>query len=47
LESNPTESQQVIKNLRIQLEEAKRIEYTLEYQKQCLEDNITTQKEEA
>jgi hypothetical protein len=40
-------AQQVIKNLRTQLEEARRIEETLEYQKQCLEANITTQKEEA
>ena len=39
--------QHVIKNLRVQLEEARRIEENLEYQKQCLEDNITTQKEEA
>jgi hypothetical protein len=40
-------AQQVIKNLRAQLEEARRIEETLEYQKQCLEANIATQKEEA
>jgi chromosome segregation ATPase len=39
--------QQVIKNLRAQLEEARRIEETLEYQKKCLEANIATQKEEA
>jgi hypothetical protein len=39
--------QQVIKNLRAQLEEARRIEETLEYQKKCLEDNIAAQKEEA
>jgi hypothetical protein len=39
--------QQVIKNLRAQLEEAKRIEETLEYQKKCLEANIATQKEDA
>jgi hypothetical protein len=38
--------QQVIKNLRAQLEEARRIEETLEYQKKCLEANIATQKEE-
>ena len=38
--------QQVIKNLRAQLEEARRIEETLEYQKQCLEANMATQKEE-
>jgi hypothetical protein len=40
-------AQQVIKNLRTQLEEARRIEETIEYQKICLEANITTQKEEA
>jgi hypothetical protein len=39
--------QQVIKNLRAQLEEARRIEETLEYQKKCLEANIASQKEEA
>jgi hypothetical protein len=39
--------QKVIKNLRAQLEEARRIEETLEYQKKCLEANIETQKEEA
>ena len=39
--------QQVIKNLRDQLEQAIRIEETLEYQKKCLEANIATQKEEA
>jgi small-conductance mechanosensitive channel len=38
--------QQVIKNLRAQLEEARRIEETLEYQNKCLEANIATQKEE-
>ena len=38
--------QQVIKNLRNQLEEARRIEETLEYQKKCLEANIATQKED-
>jgi hypothetical protein len=38
---------QVIKNLRAQLEEARRIEETLEYQKKCLEANIAAQKEEA
>jgi hypothetical protein len=38
--------QQVIKNLRAQLEEAKKIEETLEYQKKCLEDNIAAQKED-
>jgi chromosome segregation ATPase len=40
-------AQQVIKNLRTWLEEAKRIEETLEYKKQCLEANIIAQKEEA
>jgi hypothetical protein len=39
--------QQVIENLRAQLEEARRIEETLEYQKKCLESNIAAQKEEA
>jgi hypothetical protein len=39
--------QQVIKNLRAQLEETRRIEETLEYQKKCLEANIEAQKEEA
>jgi hypothetical protein len=38
--------QQVIKNLRDQLEEARRIEETLKYQKKCLESNIATKKEE-
>jgi hypothetical protein len=38
--------QKVIKNLRAQLEEGKRIEETLEYQKKFLEDNIAAQKEE-
>jgi hypothetical protein len=32
--------QQVIKNLRAQLEEARRIVETLEYQKKCSEANI-------
>jgi hypothetical protein len=41
------EAQHVITNLRTQLEEARKIEENLEYQKQCLETNITTQKEEA
>jgi hypothetical protein len=41
------ESQQVIENLRTQLEEARKIEENLEYQKQCLETNIETKKEEA
>jgi hypothetical protein len=41
------ESQQVIENLRTQLEEARKIEENLEYQKQCLETNIAAQKEEA
>jgi hypothetical protein len=38
--------QQVIKNLRAQLEEARRIEETLEYQKKYLEANIAAQKED-
>jgi hypothetical protein len=38
--------QQVIKNLGAQMEEARRIEETLEYQKKCLEANIATQKED-
>ena len=33
-------------NLRTQLEEAKKIEENLEYQKQCLETNIAAEKEE-
>jgi hypothetical protein len=41
------ESQQVIENLRTQLEEARKIEENLEYQKQCLEANIAAHKEEA
>ena len=41
------EAQQVIENLRNQLEEARNIEENLEYQKQCLETNIVAQKEEA
>ena len=41
------ESQQVIENLRTQLEEARKIEENLEYEKQCLETNIAAQKEEA
>jgi hypothetical protein len=36
--------QHVIKNLRAQLKEAKRIDETLEYQKKCLEANIAAQK---
>jgi hypothetical protein len=39
--------QQVIKNLRAQLEEARRIGETLEYQNKCLEANIAAQKEES
>ena len=39
--------QKVTKNLRDQLEEARRIEETLKYQKKCLEANIAAQKEEA
>jgi hypothetical protein len=38
--------QQVINNLRSQLEYTKRIEETLGYQKKFLESNIATQKEE-
>jgi hypothetical protein len=38
--------QQFIKNLRAQLEEARRIEETLEYQNKFLEANIAAQKEE-
>jgi hypothetical protein len=38
--------QEVTKNLRAQLEEARRIEEILEYQKKCLEANIAAQKEE-
>jgi hypothetical protein len=41
------EAQQVIENLRTQLEEARKIEENLEYQKQYLEANIEAQKEEA
>jgi len=41
------EAQQVIDNLRTQLEEARNIEENLEYQKKCLETNIEAQKEEA
>jgi chromosome segregation ATPase len=41
------EAQQVITNLRTQLEEARKIKENLEYQKQCLETNIASQKEEA
>ena len=33
-------------NLRTQLEEAKKIEENLEYQKKCFETNIAAQKEE-
>jgi hypothetical protein len=40
------EAQQFIENLRTQLEEGRKIEENLEYQKPCLETNITTQKEE-
>ena len=39
------EAQQVIENLRTQLEEAKNMEENLEYQKQYLEANIAAQKE--
>ena len=41
------EAQQVIDNLRTQLEEVRKIEENLEYQKQYLEANIEAQKEEA
>jgi hypothetical protein len=41
------EAQQVIENLRTQLEEARKIEENLEYQKKYLEANIEAQKEEA
>ena len=41
------EAQQVIENLRTQLEEARKIKENLEYQKQYLEANIAAQKEEA
>jgi hypothetical protein len=41
------EAQQVIENLRTQLEEARKIEENLEYQNQYLEANVATQKEEA
>jgi hypothetical protein len=40
------EAQQVIENLRTHLEEARKIEENLEYQKQYLEANIATPKEE-
>jgi hypothetical protein len=39
---NSEKDQQVIKNLRDQLEEAKGIEEILEYQKKCLEANIAS-----
>jgi hypothetical protein len=41
------EAQHVIENLRTWLEEARKIEEIVEYQKKCLEANIATQKEEA
>jgi hypothetical protein len=41
------EAQQVIKKLRIDLEEARRIKETLEYQNQFLEANKTAKKKEA
>jgi hypothetical protein len=41
------ESHKVIEKLRAQLEEARKIKENLEGQKQCLESNIATQKEEA
>jgi hypothetical protein len=40
------ESQQFIENLRTQLEEARKIEENIEYQKKYLESNIEAQKEE-
>jgi hypothetical protein len=40
------EAQQVIESLRTQLEETKKIEENIEYQKQYLEANIEAQKEE-
>ena len=40
------ESQQVIEKLRAQLEECRKIKENLEYQKQYLEANIASQKEE-
>jgi hypothetical protein len=40
------EAQEVIKNLRTRLEESRKIEENIEYQKQCLEANIVAQKEE-
>jgi hypothetical protein len=40
------ESQQVIENLRTQIEEARKIEENIEYQKKYLEANIEAQKEE-
>jgi hypothetical protein len=39
------EAQQVIKNLRTQLEEANNIEENLKYKKQYLKANIATRKE--
>jgi chromosome segregation ATPase len=41
-----SEAQQVIENLRTQLEEARKIEENIEYQKKCLETKIVAQKEE-
>jgi hypothetical protein len=40
------ESQQVIENLRNQLEESRKIKENIEYQKQYLEANIEAEKEE-
>ena len=37
--------QQVIKNLRDQLEEARRIDETIEYKNKCLEANVEAQNE--
>jgi hypothetical protein len=41
------EAQQVIENLRTQLEVARKIEENIEYQKKYLEANIEAHKEEA
>ena len=41
------EAQQIIENLRTQIEEARKIEENIEYQKKYLEANIAAQKEEA
>ena len=41
------EAQWVMENLRTQLEESRKIEENIGYQKKCLEANIESQKEEA